>query len=389
VFGSKKDNDIEFDIESLQYPESDLHHPKPKTLGVWNEVAGSFKIDSPADSEPPEMSLSQCLEMFGRLTDIGITIDWQTCRAMGMDDNPSVQLKLESSSIEGVLTELLAKQDLKLQIDPNGFPFAVPATKPQPQEEIWKLDEIVDPTKSKELAELLVSMWELEPFCREENGTIVWSQTANLVDKARAFETLKQLAKSLGKPSPKWSSSNRVLESPFSIDVWKASREILAKTVAPSVLQQESRSVTEILQTAAREVGAHILVDWKSAWKHGLTPSEEGISVLRNRTLPMIANRHLVQYALELMPISPDTFVLTTGKTRQSSLCVVPIRLSPEQKLENVKRALSTLRPIGPDGLPRLQMRLVPGQNDLYLARICPPNTIQIFKEEIIDAFGW
>jgi hypothetical protein len=329
------------------------------------------------------------LELFGRLTDIGVTLDWQSCRANGIDENPTVQVKLESGNLHGLLQSLLAQHKLKLELDPNGFPHVVPQEIPAQQEETWKLDEIVEPSKAKELATLLVAMWDVEPMCREENGAIVWSASASAIDKSKGFATLRQLAKSLGKPAPNWPGTARFAKSPFSLDAWKECRTVLAKTVPASVLQQESRCVTAILQSSAKEVHANIFIDWKSAWAHGLSPTEEAISVLRNRTLPMIANRYLLNYALELVPIDADTFLLTTGKSRQSNLCVVPIRLQPDQKLENVKRALSTLRPIASDGSSRLQVRLVPGQSDLYLARICPPNSVQVFKEEITDAFGW
>jgi hypothetical protein len=156
-----------------------------------------------------------------------------------------------------------------------------------------------------------------------------------------------------------------------------------------TVIVSESRPAIGILQGAATMIDSQIIVDWKSAWEHGLTPTEELIFVLRNRTLAQASKKVLVEYALEMIPIDARTFWLTTGRVRQTSLCVVPIKPPAELNMDLVKRTLSKLRPIGDDGLSRFQLRPVPGMEGVYFARICPPNTNMILQEEFASVFGW
>lgn len=378
----------ELDLENLQYPEMDVFHPDAKQLGDWKQSAS---IMIPRMSAPNDVNLAIGLEEFARITNIGITLDWQKCRAMGVDFNPLVSLKLEGKTIAGFIDETLSSKGLKLSLNAKGFPLVEPASKlDKPAAPVrWDIKEICATGFEKETADLLISMSDMADFCSQIDGGLVWSENATLLDQAKVYETIRHLAKITGKPVPQWPATDTFREPQFSVDAWKDSRIALNRTLPDTALVLESRPAIGLMHNVATLTDSQIIVDWKSAWEHGLTPTEEMILVLRNRTLFQVSKKLLVEYALEMIPIGPRTFWLTTGRVRQTNLCVVPIKPPADLNMDLVKRTLSKLRPIGDDGLSRFQLRPVPGMEGIYFARICPPNTNTLLQEEFASVFGW
>ena len=376
------------DLENLQYPQMDIFHPEAKSLGDWKQAAS---MSIPRMNSPNDVSLAIGLEEFARLTNIGITIDWQNCRAMGVELNPLISMKLENKTIAGFIDETLASKGLAVNLDAKGFPLVEPASIPAKSEVPvkWELKEVCATGFEKETADLLISMCDVKDYCSQVDGALVWNENATLLDQAKVYETIRHLAKISGKPVPSWPATEKFKETQFSVDAWRDSRGTLNRTLPDTVIVSESRPAIGILQGAATIIDSQIIVDWKSAWEHGLTPTEELIFVLRNRTLAQASKKVLVEYALEMIPIDARTFWLTTGRVRQTSLCVVPIKPPAELNMDLVKRTLSKLRPIGDDGLSRFQLRPVPGMEGVYFARICPPNTNMILQEEFASVFGW
>ncbi|MCU0721171.1 MAG: hypothetical protein MUC83_15780 [Pirellula sp.] len=113
------------DIENLQYPLMDIFHPDAQILGDWKQSA-SLRI--PRMSAPNDVSLAIGLEEFARMTNIGITIDWQNCRAMGIELNPLISLRFENKTISEFIDETLASKGLTLSLDAKGFPSVKPAS---------------------------------------------------------------------------------------------------------------------------------------------------------------------------------------------------------------------------------------------------------------------
>lgn len=378
----------ELDLENLQYPEMDVFHPDAKPLGDWKQSA-SLRI--PRMSAASDVSLSVGLEEFARLTNIGITVDWQKCRATGVQFNPLVSLKIENKTISGFIDETLASNGLKLTFNAKGFPLVEPALNlDKPAAPVkWEIKEVATTGFEKETAELLISMCDVQDYCTQNDGALVWNENAPLLEQAKVYETIRHLAKITGKPVPAWPATDTFKEPQFSVDAWKDSRSTLNRTLPDTAFISESRPAIGLLQNAAAMTDSQIVVDWKSAWEHGLTPTEELILVLRNRTLAQVSKKLLVEYALEMIPIDSRTFWLTTGRVRQTSLYVVPIKPSAELNMDLVKRTLSKLRPLGDDGLSRFQLRPVPGMEGVYFARICPPNTNTLLQEEFASVFGW
>jgi hypothetical protein len=378
----------ELDLENLQYPEMDIFHPDAKQLGDWKQSA-SLMISRM--SAPNDVNLAIGLEEFARLTNIGITLDWQKCRAMGVDFNPLISLKLEGKTIAGFIDETLSSKGLKLSLNAKGFPLVEPASNlDKPAVPIkWDIKDVAATGFEKETAELLISMCEVKDYCTQIDGVVVWTENATLLQQAKVYETIRHLAKITGKPVPAWPATDTFKESQFSVDAWKESRIALNRTLPETALVLESRPAIGLMHNVATLTDSQIIVDWNSAWEHGLTPTEEMILVLRNRTLFQVSKKLLVEYALEMIPIGSRTFWLTTGRVRQTSLCVVPIKPPGDLNMDLVKRTLSKLRPLGDDGLSRFQLRPVPGMEGVYFARICPPNTNTLLQEEFASVFGW
>lgn len=378
----------ELDLENLQYPEMDVFHPDAKQLGDWKQTAS---LVIPRMSAPNDVNLAIGLEEFARLTNIGITLDWQKCRAMGVDFNPLVSLKLESKTIAGFIDETLSSKGLKLSLNAKGFPLVEPASNlDKPAAPIrWDIKEICATGFERETADLLISMCEMADYCTQIDGVLVWNENATLLDQAKVYETIRHLTKITGKPVPQWPATDTFREPQFSVDAWRDSRIALNRTLPDTALVLESRPAIGLMHNVATMTDSQIIVDWKSAWEHGLTPTEEMILVLRNRTLFQVSKKLLVEYALEMIPIGSRTFWLTTGRVRQTNLCVVPIKPPADLNMDLVKRTLSKLRPLGDDGLSRFQLRPVPGMEGVYFARICPPNTNTLLQEEFASVFGW
>ena len=378
----------ELDLENLQYPEMDIFHPDAKQLGDWKQSA-SLTISRM--SAPNDVNLAVGLEEFARLTNIGITLDWQKCRAMGVDFNPLISLKLEDKTIAGFIDETLSSKGLKLSLNAKGFPVVEPALETDnPTAPVkWDIKDVAATGFEKETADLLISMCEVKDHCTQIDGVVVWNENSTLLQRAKVYETIRHLAKITGKPVPAWPATDTFKEPQFSVDAWKESRIALNRTLPEAALVLESRPAIGLIHNVATLTDSQIIVDWKSAWEHGLTPTEEMILVLRNRTLFQVSKKLLVEYALEMIPIGSGTFWLTTGRVRQTNLCVVPIKPPGDLNMDLVKRTLSKLRPLGDDGLSRFQLRPVPGMEGVYLARICPPNTNTLLQEEFASVFGW
>lgn len=378
----------DLNLENIQYPDKDLFYPDSKMLGDWKQMS-SLNISKM--SAPNDVPLAIGLEEFARITNIGVTIDWQSCVALGVEWNPLITIKFEDKTISSFLEETLASKGLSLSLDAKGFPIVKPTVAPNEKVEQvrWDLTDVCVPGFEKQTADLLISMCDVQDYCTQVDGALVWNENASQVDKAKVFETIRHLAKLIEKPIPSWPSTEKFKAPQFSVDAWRESRSTIDLTMPAEAIVTESRSAIGILHEAALLTDTQIVVDWKAAWGHGLTPTEEMIIVLRNRTLTQVAKKILVEYALELVPIGSRTFWLTTGQVRQTSLCVVPIKPPAELNLDLVKRTLSKLRPLGEDGLSRFQMRPVPGRDGIYFARICPPNTETILQDEFRSVFGW
>ncbi|XZE45107.1 hypothetical protein SH467x_000310 [Pirellulaceae bacterium SH467] len=378
----------ELDIESLDEPMSILTYPDPQPVPVWGERASALSI---ARIKASDLPFVKCIELFGRMTGVGITLDWPSLRAAGQDESFQVSFDSQDTTLEKLFVSILAEKKLGIEMSPDGLPIVRPlkevnGTKVETR---WDLKGAVPEGTEKALGELLVSLWDIEGICKVDGGSLVWSETADPISKASAWSTLCLLARLQNQPIPAWSEPGTTPKLLFDPEDWKATLGVQSRTVESSVLVPELRSVSELLQIAADGTKTGLFIDWQAVWQHGLVPGQMEIAVLRNRTLPQVVKKFVDNHSLELVVMGRDRVMLTTPEARKMRFCVVPLKIPTGTELPDFKRLLYQLAPMGQDGRTRFRVSEIPGIEGIYLARITFPQVDQLDDTELETAFGW
>lgn len=113
----------ELDIETLDEPMSILAYPNPQPIPVWAERAASMNI---ARIKASDIPLIKCIELFGRMTGVGITLDWPSIRAAGQDENAKVSFDSQDTTLEKLFGSILAEKKLRMEMSPDGLPILRP-----------------------------------------------------------------------------------------------------------------------------------------------------------------------------------------------------------------------------------------------------------------------
>jgi hypothetical protein len=381
----KKLTPQDLEIDDLSETKQLLFHPAPKVLPPWNEAIETQRLER---IKFQDMSLATCMEFFSRATAVGITIDWESIRAAGLDEKMSLSCDLQKKNIKEILTELLDRQGLGIEVE-DGFPIVRPRTLDAPPPLVTlDLSGIVPNGSEQKLAEQLVMLWELEARCRASGGKMLWKPIATNIDVAKVRSTIELLT-DMSTPKPDGGKDqNAISRHLFDPNEWKEVRSLLNRKIGSSIVIPDKRGVTELMTIAFRELDAELLIDWKSVWQHGLSPREEDVSVLRNRTLTQVTGKYLDEFALDLVPIARNSLWLTTESTRRQQFIIVPVQCAAD-KLEETKRALRPLAPKTIDGQSLFKFEPVAGLSDWYLARICRPRLSQIVEPELESTFAW
>jgi hypothetical protein len=381
----KKLTPQDLEIDDLSETKQLLFHPAPKVLPPWNEAIETQRLER---IKFQDMSLATCMEFFSRATAVGITIDWESIRAAGLDEKMSLSCDLQKKNIKEILTELLDRQGLGIEVE-DGFPIVRPRTLDAPPPLVTlDLSGIVPNGSEQKLAEQLVMLWELEARCDASGGKMLWKPIATNIDVAKVRSTIELLT-DMSTPKPDGGKDqNAISRHLFDPNEWKEVRSLLNRKIGSSIVIPDKRGVTELMTIAFRELDAELLIDWKSVWQHGLSPREEDVSVLRNRTLTQVTGKYLDEFALELVPIARNSLWLTTESTRRQQFIIVPVQCAAD-KLEETKRALRPLAPKTIDGQSLFKFEPVAGLSDWYLARICRPRLSQIVEPELESTFAW
>jgi hypothetical protein len=299
-----------------------------------------------------------------------------------------LSIDLQKKNFNEILTELLNGQGLGIEIE-DGFPIIRPMeSEPPTPNATLDMTGFVPNGFEQKLAEQLVALWEIEAKCDATAGKLVWKANASPIDVAKVQSTM-QLLSNIASPNPEIGKdpkgNSRLLFDP---NEWKEGRSILERKIDSTVIIPDARSVSELLTIAASKVDVDLLIDWKSAWQHGLAPKEMEVSVFRNRTLLQVAGKYLDEFALELVPIDRKSILLTTEAMRRQQYIVVPVRCAVD-KLDEVKRGLRSIAPLAPSGQSLFKFEPIAGTTDQYLVRICRPRLSQIEEPELESAFGW
>ena len=377
----------ELDVQNAELYIDQVFHPQAKAVPSWEEKS-KLQLRSLTIKDT---NFLRCIDSFGRMTGVGITVDWQSCRIAGIELTKPLQLDSQGKSVAELVAEIVENMGLEWTLDKQGLPV-ISASRAAMESKLpldWSVPDLFAEGFEQQSCDALLRLWGYEDVCGFSSGRLQWNERATPIEKANVQASLNALAslRKLRDDHP-WQPKKEI-QAVFSPDQWYSSLAALNRQVGMSVIIPEPRPVADLLMTAAKATELNVCIDWQNAWNHGLIPNKPATSVLRGRTFPQIANRFLTDYALDLIPISEDSFWITTGDVRRKMVRVVPIRIPKDLKLEELKQSLRLIAPLGPDDRSRFKVIPIPGTTDLFWARVCSPRADQVNDPDLILSFGW
>ncbi len=377
----------ELNVENAAVYQAQVFHPLPKPVPSWDE---NSKLVQSAFRTKDKISLLRCIDLFGRMTGVGITIDWQSCRVAGIDLAKKVDIDEKDKSIAELMAQLVQSNGLEWALDGNGLPI-ISASKAAMEAKLqvdWTTTGLFPEGSEQEASNALLRLWGYDDVCGFSDGRLNWREQASPIKKANLQASLCELAKLQRlDPSHSWRMPT---ESPlvFSPSYWNSSFAGFERKISPTVIAPERRPIPDLLMTAADETKLNLVIDWQNVWSHGLTPKESTAIVLGGRTFPQTAKRFLTDFALEIVPILDDTVWLTTREARQKLIRIVPVRMPKNYKIDDLRQSLRLLAPVV-DDQTRFRVVPIPGTEDLFFARICSPRADQLNDPDLMLSLGW
>ena len=376
----------DLNIEDGAVYQAQVFHPLPKAIPIWNDtskfVLGSFR--------KKDISLVRCIDLLGRMTGIGITLDWQSCRVAGIDLAKKISIDEKEKSIAELMEKIIQENGLEWTLDRLGLPviYASKAAAAAKAPTDWSIAGLFTAESEREGCDALIQLWGYEGVCSYSEGRLQWTEQATPIEKANMEASFCELAL-----VQKLDASNtwiKASETPlvFSSGKWNMSFKALERKIRSNVFTTESRPIPDLLMTAAAETNLTLVIDWQNVWSHGLTPKETAAIVFAGRTFPQTAKRFLTDYALEIVPIMEDTVWLTTREARRGLVRVVPVRLPKNSKIDDLRQFLRILAPVVNDRA-KFKVVPIPGTDDLFFARICTPRADQLSDPDVILGLDW
>jgi hypothetical protein len=210
-----------------------------------------------------------------------------------------------------------------------------------------------------------------------------WEAAAPLNEQARWVASLLSLQDSL---KPVGASAD-----PFDFGrpgAWRRLQQRVQGKIPMDVVVFEDRTVMDLMASAASVTETQLVIDWPAVWSHGFHPGRMSVSLLRGRNLEEICNRYLEDYSLELIPLDNRTVLLSTDAVRRGIERVITVRLDQGMNEDDLRVALRSVVPRGPDQKSRFRMQAVPGEEKLLMLRICLPTLAQLRDAELRKALG-
>ncbi len=375
----------ELNIENAPVVQKQVFHPDPKPIPVWAEKSNlafsSFR--------QKDISLLRCIDLFGRMTGVGITVDWQSCRIAGIDLAKKIDIEEKDKTIAELVSQIVLANGLEWSLDAKGLPV-VSAPKAAMEARLqldWSTAGLFQDGSEREGCETLIRLWEYQDVCSFSDGRLQWNDQATPVQKANMKASLCELATLQRLEASPWGKPQEV-PLIYSLDQWNKSVFALERKTKLTLEAHEQRPIPDLLMTVAAETKLNLVIDWQNTWQHGLTPTNTAAIVLGGRTFPQTAKRFLTYYALEIVPILNDTVLLTTPEFRRSLVRIVPLRMPKNTKLDDLRQYLRTLAPLE-GNRSKFKIVPIPGTDELFFARICSPTSEQLNAPDIVLGLGW
>ncbi len=383
---SLRDNDVAaLDIENAEVSRDQLFHPVPSPIPSWDKNSKIAFSSLRAEG----ISLLRCIDMFGRMSGVGVAVDWQSFQVAGIDLSKKIDINVENKSIAEMMSQLVSDHGLVWTLDPAGVPV-VSASKEAMESKLptdWSIAGLFPTEAAKLGCEDLLRLWGYDDVCRLVDGRLQWTEQATPIEKANMTSSLCQLAKLRNQDAGNWTQVPDA-SLVFSPGQWNSSFPTFERQISRNIVAPEKRPIAEILMLAADKTNLNLVIDWQNVWGHGLTPTESANIVLGGRKFPQIAKRFLNDYALELMPIGENTVVLTTRDVRRNLLRVIALRLPKNYKVDDLKQSLRELAPVV-DDVSKFRVIPIAGTEDLFFARICSPRVDQLNDPDLMLGLGW
>ena len=376
----------ELNIENAPVVQKQVFHPDPKPVPVWAEKSNlafsSFR--------QKDISLLRCIDLFGRMTGVGITVDWQSCRIAGIDLAKKIDIDEKDKTIAELVSQIVLANGLEWNLDAKGLPvISAPKAAMEAKSQLdWSTAGLFQVGSEREGCETLIRLWEYQDVCSFSDGRLQWNDQATPLQKANMKASLCELATLQRLEASPWSKPQE-LPLIYSLDQWNKSVATLERKTNLTLEAHERRPIPDLLMTVAAETKLNLVIDWQNVWQHGLTPTSSAAIVLGGRTFPQTAKRFLTDYALEIVPILDDTVLLTTQEFRRQSLIrIIPLRMPKNSKIDDLRQYLRTLAPL--EGTrSKFKIVPIPGADDLFFARICSPSSEQLIDPDIVLGLGW
>ena len=375
----------ELNIENAPVVQKQVFHPDPKPIPVWAEKSNlafsSFR--------QKDISLLRCIDLFGRMTGVGITVDWQSCRVAGIDLAKKIDIDEKDKTIEELVSQIVLANGLEWSFDDKGLPIvSAPKAAMEAKSQLdWSTSGLFQDGSEREGCETLIRLWEYQDVCSFSDGRLQWNEQATPIQKANMKASLCELATLQRLDASQWSKPQE-LPLIYSLDQWNKSVVALGRKTKLTLEAHERRPIPDLLMTVAAETKLNLVIDWQNVWQHGLTPTNYAAIVLGGRTFPQTAKRFLTDYALEIVPILDDTVLLTTREFRRSLVRIIPLRMPKNTKLDDLRQYLRTLAPL--EGTrSKFKIVPIPGADELFFARICSPSSEQLIDPDVVLGLGW
>jgi hypothetical protein len=364
----------------------------PPAIQIPNWLERSERSLTSVKTQP--MSLLRCIHWFSQVSNAGITADWVELNLAGVDFSEPIVIEGQNCSVKELIDQFCQQHGLELALDDSGFPHIRPSQERllalKGPDGVLNTDQWVDelPMANRDAwVPLLIRMLDLSQ-CQYAQGRLEWTGNESLYDRARFIASLQAMKDAAKEPSAEFQFPGNSFDF-VRPEAWWALRERVQARMPMDRILHEERPVIDLIAMACEASGTHLVIDWPAAWSHGLHPSRLSMSIVRGRTLEEIANRYLEDYAMELIPLDSRTVLLTTDSVRRSIEQVVPVRLDRGMAIEDIKGAVRSIVPRGPDLRSRFRWETVPGKEQLALLRICLPALVHLRDTELQRAFGF
>lgn len=386
---SNRSIDSELSIENAEVLLKDEIFPDPIAVPRWEER--SERTLASVKTRP--MNLIQAVHWLNKTGGLGISLDWFQLNLSGFDWERTVSFEGENRTLGSILEQLANEYGLETTSYSEGFVHLRPKAEGlRSQLRIdgstpsGPLSTGLPDGQAAAIVELIANLWGVNG-CQVEKDQLVWSAETEAFSQAQVLSTLQSIREVRAGRSIQPESSS----DPFDFArpaAWAACSDRVQRPIGAEVVAFEERPAIDILTRAAEATGARLLIDWPATWSHGMHPGRLAVSVLRHRTLEQIAQRYLVDYSLEFVPMDSRSIMLTTDVERRSTLRVIALRTDRGLSLQDLKQALRQLVPRGPDLRSRFQCVPLPGDDNIVLVRICPPTLEQMRDPDLKRALG-